>query len=605
MLKFLSSALGGSGGGIANTDMVIDGHRVSIGEKIAEGGYGSIYRAKDNYGKEYAVKALIAPDQERLNSIVQEFEFQKEVCDHTNVVKVYGMNVDRTTNQATILMEFCNGECVREMNDNFSQGFPTRKIVEIFAAVTQAVEYIHSKKPPIIHRDLKVENILSNFNIYKLCDFGSATRRVYDCTSNDERNIAADDIQRNTTATYRSPEMCDLYRRQRIDFKSDIWALGCILFKLCTFKDAFPEGTNLQILNCRYQWPSDRQVDERFKSLVSLCFETDPSKRPNARMIMQELYNRFPEQVDSKYAVSTNQTEKKEPDGFEYEQPEEIHMPIPKDPKPKPVSKSNQPAFVSPSFIPPKLPKEEILIDVDTVPNQISQPERFSEPKHNIDLSLVQTDRDQICKLILQMSELELSSILLSIRYQYPDDYISFYFYLIHRSGRKAPIVLSFIPEISSPKVNELLSIKKFFSNEYPEYEGNYSLNSFSKERKDNPPPMGTKPVCADAVKNLLSIILASVAALREKPIKEISEEAFFAYQATAYLIAKLKIFQVNIGYIQNSALPLINNHHSKLKAIFDSLPEKMPFPDQPFNFDNEDFLKRIRLPSPKALINE
>jgi AP2-associated kinase len=163
------------------------------------------------------------------------------------------MTANQSTRQATILMEFCQDNLIRHINNSFHQGFPDHTIVEVFVSVCEAVDFMHGLSPPVVHRDLKPENILCTNGRWKLCDFGSATRRVYTLQSPSEVNEASDDIQKNTTSLYRAPEMCDLYRRLPIGTKADVWALGCVLFKLCTFQDAFSEGTNLQILNCSYQ----------------------------------------------------------------------------------------------------------------------------------------------------------------------------------------------------------------------------------------------------------------------------------------------------------------------------------------------------------------
>ena len=89
---------------------------------------------------------------------------------------------------------------------------------------------------------------------WKLGDFGSATTVA--CVANDDRTrqLMADDIERNTTSTYRAPEMCDLFRKQLVCEKVDIWALGCTLYKMAFFADAFEDGT-LQILNNRWSIP--------------------------------------------------------------------------------------------------------------------------------------------------------------------------------------------------------------------------------------------------------------------------------------------------------------------------------------------------------------
>jgi AP2-associated kinase len=97
----------------------------------------------------------------------------------------------------------------------------------IFKEICEAVEYCHRQSPPISHRDLKVENVLVNDRgEYRLCDFGSATTTNYHPSDERSRNIALNDIEKNTTMSYRAPEMIDLYRGQPINEKADI----CIFF---------------------------------------------------------------------------------------------------------------------------------------------------------------------------------------------------------------------------------------------------------------------------------------------------------------------------------------------------------------------------------------
>ncbi len=137
--------------------------------------------------------------------------------------------------------------------------------------VCEGVAVLHNSTPPILHRDLKVENILlGEDQKWKLCDFGSATTTTYRWASERERGIAEEDINRNTTMNYRAQEMVDLYRRQPITEKVDIWALGCVLFKMAYMNDPF-EGS-LGILNARYTFPEFRRTTETFERFIGMCY---------------------------------------------------------------------------------------------------------------------------------------------------------------------------------------------------------------------------------------------------------------------------------------------------------------------------------------------
>lgn len=131
---------------------------------------------------------------------------------------------------------------------------------------------MHYLKPPLLHRDLKVENVLisgkGSSATYKLCDFGSSAPPRPAATSAAEGRLIEDDVQRHTTLQYRSPEMIDVYRKQPIDEKSDIWALGVFLYKLCYYTTPFEEVGQMAILNATFKYPSYPSFSSRLKLLI-------------------------------------------------------------------------------------------------------------------------------------------------------------------------------------------------------------------------------------------------------------------------------------------------------------------------------------------------
>ena len=116
---------------------------------------------------------------------------------------------------------------------------------------------MHNLKPALLHRDLKVENILqASPTSFKLCDFGSATivNPKPPSTTQEIRALEAD-LNRHTTLQYRAPEMVDTFLRRPVDEKSDVWALGVLLYKLCYYTTPFEEHGPLAILNVQYKIP--------------------------------------------------------------------------------------------------------------------------------------------------------------------------------------------------------------------------------------------------------------------------------------------------------------------------------------------------------------
>lgn len=143
------------------------------------------------------------------------------------------------------------------MNRRLRERLTEAEILTIFADVCEGVAAMHNLKPPLLHRDLKVENILqASPTSFKLCDFGSATivNPKPPSTSQEIQALEAD-LNRHTTLQYRAPEMVDPRLRRPVDEKSDVWALGVLLYKLCYYTTPFEEHGPLAILNVQYKIP--------------------------------------------------------------------------------------------------------------------------------------------------------------------------------------------------------------------------------------------------------------------------------------------------------------------------------------------------------------
>jgi serine/threonine protein kinase len=85
--------------------------------------------------------------------------------------------------------------------------------------------------------------------------------------------------------------------------KADVWALGCILYKLLTFRDAFPEGDPRAIATCRFSWPDDLPVDPKLKELVDSMLMRDPLERPDVSQVLGVLAAAFPAFMDPQWAA--------------------------------------------------------------------------------------------------------------------------------------------------------------------------------------------------------------------------------------------------------------------------------------------------------------
>ncbi|KAL6114746.1 gak [Pungitius sinensis] len=275
--------------------------KLRIKRVIAEGGFAFVYEAQDmSSGKDYALKRLLSNEEEKSKEIIQEVCFMKKLSGHPNMVQFCSAasisKEESDTGQAEflILTELCKGQLVdfiKRVEQRALLSCDT--VLKIFYQSCRAVQHMHKQKPPVIHRDLKIENLLiSNQGTIKLCDFGSSTTVSHypDYSwSAQKRSMVEDEITRNTTPAYRTPEMIDLYSNFPINDKQDIWALGCILYLLCFKQHPFEEGAKLQIVNGKYSIPQNDVKYTVYHNLIRSMLKVNPEERLSITELVNQL----------------------------------------------------------------------------------------------------------------------------------------------------------------------------------------------------------------------------------------------------------------------------------------------------------------------------
>ncbi|XP_067673227.1 AP2-associated protein kinase 1-like [Haliotis asinina] len=258
-------------------------YSVTVEDVIAEGGFAIVFLVKAQNGSRYALKRMYVNNDRDLAVCQKEIKIARDLSGHKNIIRFLDSNVTVTPNrvyEVLILMQYCRGSVIQLMNDRINTGFSEKEVLKIFCDVSEAVSRLHHCQTPILHRDLKVENILiGEGGNYVLCDFGSATGRTMMPESHNVKQIE-EDIQKYTTLSYRAPEMVDLYGGKPITTKADIWALGCLLYKLCFFTLPFGESS-LAIQSGNYTVPDNSRYSKKLHSLIAYMLEVEPEKRPD------------------------------------------------------------------------------------------------------------------------------------------------------------------------------------------------------------------------------------------------------------------------------------------------------------------------------------
>uniref|UniRef100_A0ACD5XUK5 Uncharacterized protein n=1 Tax=Avena sativa TaxID=4498 RepID=A0ACD5XUK5_AVESA len=280
----------GPSGGLEGRTIDVGNVKVHVREAIAEGGFSCVYLARDltNLAKQYALKHIIVQDRESLDLVQKEITVMRSLKGHPNVVTlvahaVLDMGHGR---EAFLVMEFCERSLVSALESRGAGFFDEEKVALIFRDVCNAVFAMHCQTPPIAHRDLKAENVLLGADgAWKLCDFGSVSTNHKCFDKPEERGIEEDIIRKHTTPAYRAPEMWDLYRREVISEKVDIWALGCLMYRICYFKSAFDGESKLQVLNGNYRIPELPKYSSSITSLIEEMLQSSPDARPDITQV--------------------------------------------------------------------------------------------------------------------------------------------------------------------------------------------------------------------------------------------------------------------------------------------------------------------------------
>uniref|UniRef100_A0A4W5RUQ3 non-specific serine/threonine protein kinase n=1 Tax=Hucho hucho TaxID=62062 RepID=A0A4W5RUQ3_9TELE len=283
----VGTGTGSSSGGVSNyvgKVFAVGRYQVTVEELIAEGGFSVVFLARTHSGMRCALKRMNVNNVPDLNIYKREITIMKELSGHRNIVNYLDSTINSVGDsvwEVLILMEYCKaGEVVKQMNQRLHIGFTEAEVLTIFTDTCEAVARLHQCRTPVIHRDLKVENILlSDTGSYVLCDFGSASHKVL-LPHKDGVTAVEDEVKKYTTLSYRAPEMINVYAGKAITTKADIWALGCLLYKLCFFSLPFGES-QVAICDGTLIVPDNSKFSFKLHCLIRYMLEPDHEKRPD------------------------------------------------------------------------------------------------------------------------------------------------------------------------------------------------------------------------------------------------------------------------------------------------------------------------------------
>ena len=252
-----------------------------IEKEIGQGTYGFVYKAtKKNDKKDYAIKQI--PIRNVPENYKEQFKKEAEILSQIEskyVVKYYESFEE--DNKLYIVMEYCPKG---DLNDFIENEKKKKKklnedlILKLFIKITLGLADLHKKK--ILHRDLKTLNIFLTKDLdIRVGDLGVA--KILNDTYYARTYIG--------TPYYLSPEIC---QDKPYNEKSDVWALGCILYELCTYSHPFTADRQSVLINkiIKENPKPITGYSKELRELVQKIFNKDFRRRPNCYDILNNFY---------------------------------------------------------------------------------------------------------------------------------------------------------------------------------------------------------------------------------------------------------------------------------------------------------------------------
>jgi serine/threonine protein kinase len=252
----------------------------SITEKLGEGGMGVVYRAHDlTLHRDVALKFLALQALENDPSVRERILHEARTIsalNHPNICTIYEVGEDG--GRPYLAMEFVEGYSLTQ--EILSGGMATEMVVRNGIQLADALAHAHERG--IVHRDFKSGNVwVTPSGRLKVLDFGLSKRVEQKASEETTKFDQGWDEQHSITGTlpYMAPE---LLRGQEADARSDVWALGVVLYEMASGRRPFRGGTAYELSSSilREAPPAiSPMLPPVLQSVIDKCLDKDPTQR--------------------------------------------------------------------------------------------------------------------------------------------------------------------------------------------------------------------------------------------------------------------------------------------------------------------------------------
>ena len=248
---------------------------------LGEGSFGKVYLMRDKAHRKFlcvkVIKIKNIPKKER-DATKMEVDLLRRLH-HPNIVRYIDSFLSKNNESLCIAMEYCDGgDLAAQIKAARRTMFSESKILHWFVQIALGVHYMHTNN--VLHRDLKTQNIfLTGNGRLVLGDLGIS--KVLEGTMDFAKTCIG-------TPYYMSPE---IFKNKPYSYKSDVWALGCVLYEMSTLNHAFDSnsinGLAQKIIKGKYP-PISAKYSRHLRELIGEMLMLEPRQRPDLDQILRK-----------------------------------------------------------------------------------------------------------------------------------------------------------------------------------------------------------------------------------------------------------------------------------------------------------------------------
>src|SRR6516162_10315471 len=238
----------------------LDGY--TIKRAIGRGGFGEVYYATSDSGKEVALKLILRNLDVERRGVMQCMNLK---C--PNLLTIYDLK-ENDAGDSFVVMEYVAGPSLAHVLKQYPGGMPLAEVRHWLKGLVEGVAYLHDHG--IVHRDLKPANLFMEEGIVKIGDYGLAKLITPSQSTEHSESIG--------TCHYMAPEIGSGKYNKPID----VYAIGVILYEMLTGRVPFDgETVNEVLMKHLTARPDVSMLDEPYRTIVGRALAKDPHQRPN------------------------------------------------------------------------------------------------------------------------------------------------------------------------------------------------------------------------------------------------------------------------------------------------------------------------------------